>query len=85
MSLINKFIKLAYNYQEFDKVFYDNEFKEAVDSFINPLAGVLVLYKDYMLLSQSYFHYVPEDQGFILDNIEYNENNVKRFDKNIKK
>lgn len=56
----------------------------AVDSFINSLAGVLVLYKDYMLLSQSYFHYVPEDKGFILDNIEYNENNVKKFDKNIK-
>ena len=25
------------------------------------------------LVSQSYFHYVPEQNGFILDNIEYNE------------
>lgn len=48
----------------------------AVDSFINPLAGVLVLeYKDksddYQIVAQSYFHFVP-GQGFILDNIEYN-------------
>lgn len=47
-----------------------------VDSFINHLAGILILEEkdpetgDWDLLTQSYFHYVPEDQGFILDNIE---------------
>jgi hypothetical protein len=53
----------------------------AKDSFINPLAGVLILewYNNgvWLLLSQSYFHYVPEDKSFILDNIEENEKNVK--------
>mgnify|MGYP003525557770 FL=1 len=48
-----------------------------VDSFINPLAGVVVLEdKDGKLLAQSYFHYVPQDNGFILDNVEHNENNL---------
>lgn len=43
----------------------------AIDSFINPLAGVLILQKnDGTLLSQSYFHYIPNDGGYILDNIE---------------
>ena len=56
----------------------------AIDSFINPLAGVLVLYKNGNILSQSYFHFVPEDNGYILDNIEYNLNEVKKYDDNIK-
>jgi hypothetical protein len=46
----------------------------AIDSFVNPLAGVLVL--EYLnndnwdLVAQSYFHYVPKDNGIILDNVE---------------
>lgn len=48
----------------------------AIDSFINPLAGVLVLKKGGDLIAQSYFHYVPEDNGYILDNVESNEGNV---------
>lgn len=51
----------------------------AVDSFINPNAGVLVATKDGKILSQSYFHYVPNDNGFILDNVEYNEDEVKKY------
>lgn len=58
--------------------------ESAIDSFINPLAGVLALYKNNALLSQSYFHYVPKHNGYILDNIEYNEDEVKKYDKNIK-
>lgn len=51
----------------------------AVDSFINPVASVLILDdKDGNILAQSYFHYVPEDNGFILDNVETNENNIKK-------
>ena len=46
----------------------------AIDSFINPLAGVIILeikIKDnWNLISQSYFHYVPELNIIILDNIE---------------
>ena len=44
-----------------------------IDSFINPLAGVLILNSGNTLVSQSYFHYVPEDNGFILDNVEASE------------
>jgi len=49
----------------------------AVDSLINPLAGVLIMEKGKLLLTQSYFHYVPQDNGIILDNIESNEYNVR--------
>lgn len=43
----------------------------AIDSFINPEAGVLVLKDDNeQIIAQSYFHYVPKDNGFILDNVE---------------
>ena len=48
----------------------------AIDSFVNYLAGVFLLevynndINDYELLCQSYFHYIPEDNGIILDNIE---------------
>lgn len=54
----------------------------ARDSFINPLAGVLILeYKNpegqWKLLSQSYFYYVPEDNSYILDNVEENALNVR--------
>ncbi len=49
----------------------------AIDSYINPLAGVVVLellnLGEYKLVSQSYFHYVPQTNGIILDNVEYNE------------
>jgi hypothetical protein len=57
----------------------------ARDSFINPLSSVLVLeWKDsdtqeWKLLSQSYFHYVPAEKGYILDNIEHNGINVRAF------
>jgi len=54
----------------------------AIDSFINPEAGVLLLKKDNMLLSQSYFHYVPSENGIILDNIEVNDDNLKRLNIN---
>lgn len=52
----------------------------AKDSFINPLAGVLILeWKNeegkWSLISQSYFHYVPKDSGYILDNVEVNSGN----------
>lgn len=50
----------------------------AVDSFINPLASVLVLKRNGRILAQSYFHYVPEENGYILDNIEVNEENLKK-------
>ncbi len=49
----------------------------AIDSFINPSAGVLLLKYHDTLLSQSYFHYV--DGGYILDNVEFNEKNCKRM------
>jgi hypothetical protein len=55
----------------------------AIDSFINPLAGVILLEvynKDinyYELLCQSYFHYIPKDNGIILDNIENTNNAIK--------
>jgi hypothetical protein len=59
----------------------------AKDSFINPLAGVLVLEWNnggsWELLSQSYFHYVPQDNSFILDNIESNSTNVKQSGVNL--
>lgn len=53
----------------------------ARDSFVNPLAGVLILeWKNdegqYVLLSQSYFHYVPTKNTYILDNVETNSGNL---------
>lgn len=48
-----------------------------IDSFVNGLAGVLVLKKGNNIISQSYFHYVPQDNGYILDNIEANVRLVK--------
>lgn len=50
----------------------------AIDSFINPLAGVLVLKHNNNIISQSYFHYIPEENGLILDNIEWSEKNAKK-------
>lgn len=48
----------------------------AKDSFINSLAGVVILEDiNNKLLAQSYFHYVPQDQSFILDNVEWNAKN----------
>jgi hypothetical protein len=48
----------------------------AIDSYINPLAGVVLLeYKkdsSWELAAQSYFHYVPRDKSYILDNVETN-------------
>ena len=51
----------------------------AIDSYINPLAGVLLLKIGQDLLAQSYFHYVPEDNGLILDNIEANDKNLNKY------
>jgi hypothetical protein len=51
----------------------------AIDSYINPLAGVLVLNYNDNLLAQSYFHYVPEENGLILDNVEVNDRNLKHL------
>ena len=57
----------------------------ARDSFMNPLSSVLVLEwkdpkeNDWKLLTQSYFHYVPQDNGYILDNVEHNNKNVRTF------
>ena len=52
----------------------------AKDSFINPLAGVLILEwlndGEWKMLTQSYFHYVPKTNSYILDNVEYNRENV---------
>ena len=52
----------------------------AIDSFINPLAGVLVfefkLNVEWILLSQSYFHYITSSNGLILDNVEINPMNL---------
>ena len=51
-----------------------------VDSYINPMAGVLVLRgNNKIVIAQSYFHYVPEENGYILDNIETNDWAVKHF------
>lgn len=55
----------------------------AKDSFVNPLASVVILeWKDddgsWIILSQSYFHYVPADKAYILDNVEDNEKNVRK-------
>jgi hypothetical protein len=56
----------------------------AIDSFINNLAGVLIMeVKDdgnWELAYQSYFHYVPEQHAYILDNIE----GVKKYFPKIK-
>jgi hypothetical protein len=58
----------------------------AVDSYINPLAGVLLLEGSingkWNILSQSYFHYVPRNNGVILDNVEINNSNIYSFTKN---
>lgn len=57
----------------------------ARDSFVNPLSSVLLLEwkdpidNDWKLLTQSYFHYVPADGGYILDNVETNSKNVGMF------
>lgn len=55
----------------------------AIDSFVNKLAGVLVLesmINDYpKILSQSYFHYVPNQNGIILDNVECNYGNISNY------
>ena len=60
----------------------------AKDSFVNPLAGVVILeWKnnegEWALLTQSYFHYVPDDNGYILDNVEDNEKAVETSGVNI--
>lgn len=53
----------------------------ARDSFINKEAGVLILEwlndnKIWVILSQSYFHYVPRHNSYILDNVESNSKNI---------
>ena len=42
----------------------------AIDSYVNKYAGVLILTKNGALVSQSYFHWVPEENYLILDNVE---------------
>ena len=54
-----------------------------IDSFISPLSGVLVLRKGKEIISQSYFHYVPEDNGYILDNVEANQKLKKKYNLNL--
>lgn len=49
----------------------------AIDSYINPYAGVLVLYRNDVLMSQSYFHWQKEDNILILDNVESNYSNLE--------
>ncbi len=51
----------------------------AIDSFVNNLAGVLTVSVNGNLVAQSYFHYVPQDNGYILDNVEFNELNCKNL------
>ncbi len=51
----------------------------AVDSFINPEASVLILNYQDKLISQSYFHYVPQENGLILDNVEANANHMRQL------
>ena len=60
----------------------------AIDSFINKYASVLVLYYEGRILSQSYFHYITEEQdpggpGIILDNVEVNEELLKNSKVNL--
>lgn len=56
----------------------------AIDSFINPLAGVLVLRGPRNeIISQSYFHYIPENNSYILDNVESNELRVNKYKLNL--
>ena len=51
----------------------------AIDSFINPNAGVIILEVEdgdkWSIVSQSYFHVVPDKKYFILDNIEAGKKN----------
>jgi len=53
----------------------------AVQSYVNPLAGVLVLECNkggtWETVAQSYFHYVPAQQQYILDNVEENADMTK--------
>jgi hypothetical protein len=55
----------------------------AIDSFQNPLAGVLLLEFNingsWVTGAQSYFHYVPKQNGIILDNVETNNSNCSKF------
>ena len=69
----------------------------AIDSFVNNLSGVVIFEvfddknnskydsqkkDDYIIVSQSYFHYVPEQNLFILDNVEASikaENILKEY------
>jgi hypothetical protein len=61
----------------------------AIDSYINPQAGVLVCeWKNnnaWEILAQSYYHYidVAPKKGYILDNVEINEPVVKRSGINL--
>jgi len=54
-----------------------------IDSFINPLAGVLTLKNKNQIIAQSYFHYVPQDNGYILDNVEANFSLIKKYNLNL--
>lgn len=62
----------------------------AKQSFVNPLAGVLILEwldenDEWKLLTQSYFHYVPRSNGYILDNVEYNKSNCTKSGVDLEK
>jgi hypothetical protein len=56
----------------------------AIDSYINPTANVLVLYKDNKIISQSYFHVakINNQNIIILDNVETNTINSKNVNIN---
>ena len=60
-----------------------------IDSFINNLSGVLVLeampQQEWVTLAQSYFHFVPNDNGVILDNVEINNVNITGYKNKINK
>jgi hypothetical protein len=52
----------------------------AIDSMINPTAGVLVLRGPRgEVIAQSYFHWVPEGKIYILDNVETSKKEVSNY------
>lgn len=56
----------------------------AIDSFINPVASVLLCKINDDLISQSYFHYDSEGNNLILDNVEWRLSNINKYNLNNK-